>query len=196
MNYHSLNPTGLIEDHVSGKRHYLPLYRHLDTNGDGTGTVDANGDYSSAATHFYIQPPKDRVYTIARMMVEILDTNGFQAQEYGNLGSALTNGIQVCIIDDTGVVVDLTSRNDTVVTNAEWAMYCFDVKLNSWGAGDEQLAVRWTFDKAGSPLILEGKNNERLAVILNDNFTGLIKHHFVIQGLNFGPSKKFRRKDR
>ena len=34
-----------------------PVFQFLDTNGNGTGTVDATGDYSAGEEIFYISPP-------------------------------------------------------------------------------------------------------------------------------------------
>lgn len=158
-----------------------PLFRHLDTNGDGTGTIVANGNYSGAAEIFYIQPGAGEIYRLQRMIVSLEDTNGFSAQEYGNLGSALTNGITVRVQNDSGTVYELTD-GDPVKTNAKWGAFCYDVDLKTWGAGDEFLLVRWTFSRTGQPMRLVGDNNERLEVVLNDDFSGLVDQTFIVQG--------------
>lgn len=156
--------------------------RYLDTNGIGTGTKNANGDYSTVSDIFYIQPPAGTQYEINRMIVEIEDTAGFQAEEYGNLGAALTNGITVREQNGDGTVIDLTD-GIPIKTNAGWGALCYDVDLKTWGAGDEVLLVRWTFATAGNPLFLNGDSLDRLEVILNDNFTGLVEHYFLVQGI-------------
>lgn len=151
--------------------------RYLDTNGDGTGTKNANGNYSSAAETFYIDGP----LTITRMIVSVEDTGGMQAEEYGNLGTALTNGITIDI-DSGGLdneLVDLTD-GEPIKTNAGWGQLCYDVDLKSWGAGDDLLVVRWTFDKSGAPIKLG--DDDRLEITLNDDFSGLIGHYFLVQG--------------
>ncbi len=104
-----------------------------------------------------------------------------QAEEYGNLGAALTNGITVRLQDSGGTVLDLTDGLP-VKTNAGWGQLCYDVDLKSWGAGNELLLVRWTFERAGQPLRLEGEDSGRLEVVLNDDFTGLLAHTFQVQG--------------
>jgi hypothetical protein len=50
-------------------------------------------------------------------------------------------------------------------------------------AGDEMLQVRWTFAKSGAQLRLNGNNNERLEVVLDDDLDGLIEHYFMVQGV-------------
>ena len=56
------------------------------------------------------------------------------------------------------------------------------MQVLAWGAGNDQLIARWTFSKAGRPIRLVGDNNERLEVVLNDDFTGLVHQYFVVQG--------------
>jgi len=157
------------------------LSRFLDTNGDGSGTKNANGDYSSTADIFYIQPGAEQVFRISRMLVSIEDTNGMSASDYGNITSGLTNGIQVRKQDDSGTISDLTDGLP-VQSNAAWGSFCYDVELKAWSTGNELLVVRWTFTKSGQFIRLNGSNNERLEVVLNDNLTGLIGHYFLVQG--------------
>lgn len=155
--------------------------RYLDTNGDGTGTKNANGNYSGGATSFYIQPPASTIYRISRLLVFVQDTNGFTPVEYGNTGSALSNGITVRVHNGTSTVADLTD-GVPVQHNGDWARLCYDAQVLSWGTTDEMLSARLTFTKAGQFLRLDGDDTEKLEVILNDDFTGLTEHYFLVQG--------------
>lgn len=157
------------------------LGRYLDTNGDGSGSRDATGNYSVTPEIFYIQPPSSQVYRIHRMIPSLVDANGLIADEYGNLGAPLTNGIQVRIQDDSGTLIDLTDTLP-VQTNGDWAHLCHDVNLFDWGSGNDHVTARWTFANSGTELRLIGANNERLEVVLNDDFTGLLEHEFRVEG--------------
>lgn len=159
------------------------IYRYLDTNGDDTGDINAIGDYSSTPEVFYIQAPAGVKYELHRMIVAVEDGSGFRAERYGNLAAALTNGITIQCLNDDGVTCNLTD-NRPIKTNAQWGMLCYDVELKSWGAGDELLLARLTFEKAGEPLIIDGDMSGRLEVQLNDDFTGLVEQHFMIQGIS------------
>jgi hypothetical protein len=156
------------------------LYRNLDTNGDGTGSKDATGDYSSTAAVFYIQPPTEKIYLIERMIVHVEDSGSFDSGAYGN-GITLTNGIVVRISDDSGVIVDLTDGMP-ILSNGSWVRQCYDVQVHPFGSGNEHMGVRWTFRKAGQPLKLVGEKTQKLEIVLNDNFSGLVGHQFQIQG--------------
>lgn len=163
------------------------ISRYLDTAGDGSGSKNANGDYSVSGlgeTIFYIAPESTQVFEVARLIVSVYDTATMQAQEYGNLGGALGNGITVRVSDSSGVVNDLTD-GVPITINAEWAALCYDADLKSWGSGNELLGVRWTFAKSGEPVRLAGKLGEKLEVVLNDDLTGLISHRFMAQGLKY-----------
>lgn len=156
------------------------LYRFLDTNGDSTGIIDGIGDYSSGIVRFYIQPPANHTYFIARLLVEVEDSGGFDSGLYGN-NVVLTNGIQVQIRNDIGIVTDLTAGYP-ITTNSDWGRYTYDFSHNNFGSGNEFLHVRWSFYKSQGIVRLRGDLNERLEVRLNDNFGGLIGHRFHIQG--------------
>ena len=177
--------------HTSGHGAYdtLPqrrlLSRFLDTNGDGTGTKNANGNYSGAVEEFYIQPAADEVMQIARLLISIEDTTGMQANEYGDLGSALGNGITIEEERNGTVVTDFTD-GVPITTNAEWGTLCYDVDVKSWGQTptNELLVARFTFARSERNVRLEGTSPtpDRLVVSLNDTLTGLIRHTFMVQG--------------
>lgn len=161
------------------------ISRYLDTAGDGSGAKEATGDYSITPEEFYLQPPVNEVYQISRLLVSIEDTTGMVPEEYGNLGSALANGVSVSYEKDGVEVVDLTDGLP-IKNNAQWGMLCFDVDVKNWAntPTDELVVVRWTFARSGTNLRLSGFNatRDRLVVSLNDNLEGLISHRFKAQG--------------
>lgn len=156
------------------------IAQFLDTNGDGSGTVNATGNYASAATDFYFEAAEDCF--IYRMIVSIEDTSGMQADEYGNLGAALTNGWELKVKDASDVVLSDETAGVAVKTNAGIGRNCFDVDVKSWGITptDELLVARWTFEKDSQPLFL--RQGDKLVIALNDNFTGLVDHYFMVKG--------------
>lgn len=156
------------------------MSQYLDSVGDGTGTKNLIGDYSGAATIFKIQPPAGEIYHLNRLMVYIEDVGTFDSGSYGN-GISLTNGVKFRISDNSGVLHDMTPIN--IKKNVHWDRTFFDVKINNYGTGNEALIGRWTFaNDYGAPVILNGDNNERLEVVLEDDFTGLVEHYFLTKG--------------
>jgi hypothetical protein len=140
------------------------------------------GDYSdlgAGQTIFFYQPPSDKKFFAHRMIIWIKDAGNPDADKYGN-NITLANGIQVRIQNDSGTVNALTKSN--VKTNGEWAVLCYDVKELAFGVGDVMIVVRWSFDRAGIPLSIYGLENERLEVVLNDDFSDLTGHRMMVQG--------------
>jgi len=159
-----------------------PIYQYLATS---TGGVNAVGNYSTGAggssgMSFYIAPTSTQDFRIERMMVHVQDAGAFAAEKYGYL-TALTNGVKVRVSNSTGVVHDLTGTLP-VKTNAQWGRQCYDVRVDTWAAGDEFLSARWTFSKGGYPLRLDGSKGEYLEVYLQDSTTGLVEHNFYVNG--------------
>ena len=156
------------------------IFRNMDTNGDGTGTKNANGNYGTP-DDFYFQSPY--AVELHRMIIPIGDTAGMTAEEYGNLGAALTNGWELKVKTAADVVkLDLTD-GIPIKSNAEVGRVCFDVDLKDFGTTptNEILLARWTFTRCGSPLILDPL--DKLVITFSDNLTGLLTHYFMVQGL-------------
>lgn len=155
----------------------------LTDTGIAAGTNNLIGDYSSEATIFWVQPPAGVILDVYRLLIEIADTGSFDADSYGN-GITLTNGIQLRKQNDSGTMYDFTAGGN-VVTNANWGRYCYDHMLSDFGSGANYMHVRWTFARMGMPLRLNGDKNERLEVVLHDDFSGLVRHHYASQGVTY-----------
>lgn len=158
----------------------IPVYQYLSTAGDGTGTVEITGDHTVAET-FYIEPPAGQVYEIHRLVGFVEDGGTWRAERYGGLAAALTNGISLFFRSDILTDVDLTSGKP-IQSNGQWARTCYDSDFTSFGTGNNYLHVRWTFTRAGVPIVLSGDRNEQLSLEVSDNFTGLVGHTFMAQG--------------
>jgi len=156
------------------------VFHFADTVGDGSGVEDAIGDYSSAATPFMLKPAANELVHCERMVVTVRDSGSMDSGGYGN-GAALTNGIKVRVMDDSGIVNDITG-NQVIKTNEDWGKFCHDVSEVSRGAGDTYVSVRWTFAKTGKPLDVRGNAGEWLEILCNDDLTNLNGHFFHIQG--------------
>jgi hypothetical protein len=156
------------------------LYQFMSTNGDGTGTVNAIGDYSGSA-EFYIAPPEGEYYYIKRMLVEIRDTNINNSNNYGAL-TELTNGVGLEVRDaDQNTILDLMAGLP-VTSNGSWARTCYDVSVFDLGNGADFVNVRWTFGATGGVIQLDGNKQQRLSILLDDDMTGLEEHYFKVQG--------------
>ena len=170
---------GHINDVQKGGKAAVIMSRHLDIVGDGTGLDNVIADYTVPQV-FKIAPAAGEIFRIERMIGFIQDGGNFTAEGYGGL-VALTNGIAL-EYDVKGSVVQLLE--EAVVSNAEWGGQCFDTRYDNFGAGDNMFVFRWTFSKAGGPIILNGDLGEEIRLTAQDNFTGLVKQKFLVQGLS------------
>lgn len=161
---------------------YPILNQFLDLSGNGTGNKNANGNYSALPTAFFIKPPTNKLYVIARMIVFIRDAGSLDSGKYGN-NINLTNGILVQRKDGVGVLENDFTDGVPIIKNTDWAKYCYDLNLLNFGSGDEAYTVRWTFAATGQRgVVLNGAIGESFLVLLNDNFSGLLEHRFLVQG--------------
>ncbi len=153
------------------------LYQYLSTNGDGTGTDDAVGNYTTP-TEFYIQDTTQYLL-LERMIVYVEDFGRMDSGAYGN-AITLTNGIRLEVQESDGTLVRDLMATRPIEHNTDWQGKCHDLTPSGWGSGNEAYSVRWTFGKSKKSLILAP--GQKLVLILEDNFTGLEHHLFQIQG--------------
>ena len=164
------------------------IFKLLSSNGDGTGTSNAIGDYSVTPLSLKLKLTGNILpIEIERMIVMIQDTGAFDADKYGN-GITLTNGIRVYVRDIADAVIEELTMFP-ILSSGDWAGHCHDLNHFAFGTGDEIATVRWTFGKSGKPITLDFSKGEYLEVLLNDSFVGLVKHRFGVQG--FYPFKNY-----
>ena len=158
------------------------ISQFLDLDGDGTGTINATGDFSGGADIFYIQPPAGDIYRISDLILSIEDGNDtMRWNYYGGIGSELTNGIRVRIQDTGGTIVDLDG-GEAIKSNADWGSHCGEINLRVEAIGNDFLNARWSFGESGQHIRLDGDNSERLEVVVNDDFSDLVSQYFKVNG--------------
>jgi len=122
------------------------------------------------------------------------DTNNPKADRYGHINGGLTNGIRILTRKSDGSINWLTGNEGSVYikTNGDWGKYCYDVKVTGFAGGAlDYILVRWSFDKAGGPIVLHA--GDSIEVELNDDLTSNVPEHFFhIQGLKGPLTKRFQ----
>lgn len=163
----------------------IPLFRFLDTNGDGTGTKNVIGDYDATPTTFFITPPVGGTYHLHRMIIQLEDNAVvWNAEHYGGAQTALVNGFYLEVSSSVpSRDIDLMDGG-VINANGDYGRYCYDVNLTDFGIGNYFFDIRWSFDKSGAPLVLKG-GQDTLKIDFTDDFTSLVSHTFVVQGVKF-----------
>jgi hypothetical protein len=160
------------------------LVRFLDTNGDGTGTKNAIGNYSLVAQPFFIQPASNEIFLIYSFLMQLSDSGAlFSIDEYGNLNTALTNGLLVRLKRAGVVTLDLLD-GQPIKINDHYAHLAQQVQLIDWAGTANTLRAEFTV--GAGPYVLYGSEQDRLEVLCNDNFTGLIDQTFLARGIVAG----------
>lgn len=148
-----------------------PIWRVLDTSGDGTGTTNATGNYTTT-TAFYIQPPAASTYVLDQLIVSVEDSAVITYNSYG-----ATTVITGVVIQRVGSSETITLTNTVPITaNQGWRRYCEVDQTNAGGTHQLQAIC----DLRG--MRLNGDQSEQLKVLLNDDYSGLDAHYFAVQG--------------
>lgn len=146
--------------------------------------VDVVGEFDTTPTDFSIAPPENEVYYIWRMNIKIVDNANFSALNYAGLMAPLTVGLTLKVTSDDTDETILTTL--PIKTNADYADIAgVDINYLNFGIGDNAIGVRWTFDKAGVPLILHGWHSDKLLLQVRDDLSDLVSHRFKVQGQKF-----------
>jgi hypothetical protein len=154
---------------------------------DGAGaTFDIIADYSGANTElFQLTAASDEVLSVARILFSMQDATINSTDVFGGLATALTNGINLYVTDNTGAIkYYLAGEQPTlnIKTNAGLFAVCYDVTIETgFAQGLDSLHGRWTFAKYGAPVVL--LPGWSLCLQAQDNFTGLDRHVWVCEGI-------------
>jgi len=166
-----------------------PLFQFLTQAGDGTGAINANGNYSGGATTWFIQPPLGQIFEIWSLLIyNGIGTDNMQIKGWGNNTTPLTNGLNFSVrinnVVSTAPGVNPIKSYDTLQSVCTDFDMTFDVATpNQWGY------IRASIDfgrQWGMPLVLSGNELDRFSITLNDNFTtrSMDRQTFSIFGRN------------
>lgn len=118
-------------------------------------------------------------FYVHRAILYMSDSSGFRAERFAGTATALSNGCEFEFINN-GVTYDML--DGTAIThNGDFGRFNYDVDLKTWGAGDDILLARWSFDRFGGPIKLSGDNDSFLWRI-NDDLSTITEATIALQG--------------
>ena len=159
-----------------------PFEHYLDTNGDGTGTRNAVGDYSATPTDFYYQPPVGVTVELTKLIIHVADKGLFSFDGYGAISAGqVVNGLQV-LVERLGQVVLVLTDGEPITDNASMSHLNTDYQLVHFSNNHDSSSVSFDVATFDTPLQLHGDLGDKLILRLNDDFTGLDDHHFIAYG--------------
>lgn len=175
---------GYLDNVGIGLKSDIPVSRYLDTNGDGTGTVNAIGDYSAAATEFFYAPAAGTYVNLHSIQYYIQDAGDFLPNDYGAMGlvTGLTNGYDITIkINGTNYNIN---PNGNIKDNGgllALSAYSYFTQ-NSAERQNALISDSKIYERFSDKIILNGDLGDKVTITLNDSFTALIKHTFRVTG--------------
>ena len=139
------------------------------------GSPDMNVNGSITPMIFSLTPPINKKWVIHRLLL-LIEDNAMSWNKFGGI-SPLTNGVKIDY-DDNAIQTDISHTN--IKKNRDFVIESYDTNIKS--ESTDLLSMRWTFKKSGTPLVMLGSTNDEFRFTINDNLTGLIYFHAIIQG--------------
>lgn len=179
----------------------------IDTNGDGSGTIDILGDLTtvggaldgSNGTSFYTECPAGKILLVQGFSLTI-GIDGKADQEVygtGGTGTALANGIQIRLLSDTNAIEGTFTNGPSahIKTLSDWCTYLPKFDIFEIGTSKDVLIGNWDSNHSGIPIILH--EGDKFEVLVNDNFTlaahtSIIKQRIQIQGAMYDNTPRNR----
>lgn len=153
----------------------------LDEGGSAVNSAGTFGGTVDAQLAFVVKPAANVVYSLHRINGMAADASAPVVD--GLLGVArLTNGIIVDIYDENGLVMTLTPT--PVKGWRDWVLYTGggDAPLSDITNNKLESGFRWTPEKYGPRISLNGNNGEMLVIHSVDDLDGLSALRFSVQG--------------
>ncbi len=165
-------------------RDLKPFFRLLDDVGDGSGTNNAVGDYSSVAKTFKLIPAANEVIVVRHIIVHIGDNAAFAPTNYGGL-AARANGYDIKVTASNMANESLIAGDVELITQNDdflhWGPNALQI-VNFTGGVDSLVATLDLINNFGMELVLDGSQGHKIEITLNDSFVGIVDHHFIVHG--------------
>ena len=159
-----------------------PAIRFLTSVGDGTGTYNLNGNYATTPLQAFYRPPPAKKFYINSFSIQISDNTAFNQLDYGGITGGLLNGVSLSM-QANNITADFLN-GIKIKQNYEWFSFTPAVPLSTFANVQNQTMVVniQVAEHFGLPLVLNGTTQDKFFVTLNDDFTGLVSHTFLLRG--------------
>jgi len=162
-----------------------PFQFFLTTDGNGTGTISLNADYSSAPTDVFYTSSISRI-DIYTLLICVSDNANFNQTDFGAIAGGLVNGIKFLVRFEDGITeVPILSTNiRPIKKNSDFLSLTAHSNLTTFNGTAQTLICDLNVeDEYGKPFALE--KNQRLIARLNDNFSALTDFTIGIRGIRY-----------
>lgn len=152
----------------------------LTDDGTTSGSKDMAINASGAPVDFWIQPPPGFAVRINLLNVMISDTGIPAYDGYGNISNGvISNGVQLFF--ETGGVRTLIE--DPFVENNEYVIRSQQLNIEDFAANVRIITYRDLLTNYSSGFEVKEADGDKFGVVINDDFSSLTLHEFIIKGL-------------
>lgn len=115
---------------------------------------------------------------INRALLYYKDGGTWTEVKFGSL-TALTNGLLLAVHRNGAVILDLLD-GFPIKNNGDLSRVCYDNDIRSIGSGEAYQPARYTFGKAGQPLLL--RKNDSIVMTVQDDIQLITEMYVMVQG--------------
>lgn len=144
-----------------------------------TGDSVSNIDGSVTPVDFYTAPASGEIMEVVELSIELSDGGNPTLDEYGNIGSALTNGVQI-YLERNGVKSPLG-----LPIKDNRSLFNLGPQISYIQLASQERITRASFnirDFAKQGVLLDFRTNDRLGIIIQDDLSALISHSVTLKG--------------
>jgi len=157
------------------------VYKYL-ANSTNSTDVNLGATTDSPKTFEYEVPSTNTGLLLMRINMMIV-YGGIGWGEFGGLGSALTNGLLLRVVDsDAAVVTDFTGGYPITV-NEDFTLLAGVDAIATPAAGDDALPIRFTISKANEGDAMYLPAGHKVQAVVQDDLGGLTYFRIMIQGI-------------
>ena len=157
-----------------------PFINVLTVDGTPTGDFLANGDYSSTAQDFSFTCPPDVYVEVDELRIIVSDGGTPSRTEYGSLSAGLAVGVRAFYQQFGEPEEDVTPALRPIQANQDFERIATGLDLIKYSGTDSRA---YSVPLNGA---IKLNPSDLFAIRLNDDFTGLVDHQFVIIGSSRG----------
>lgn len=159
-----------------------PVFRVLDTVGDGSGDTNMAVNGSATPVEFKIKPDFPGQVTISQICVLISDIGNFRADRFGSLSSALANGIDIRVRNPAKTYTRLTAK--PIKTNGEWLQLAdrFELFEKGFGLNYLQICIDLHIAQDSEIVCVCSRTKDELVVTISDDLRGLTSMEVFVRG--------------
>lgn len=128
---------------------------------------------------YWTGPDPGEEWQLTRMIFAMAHSTAGDLGKFGNLPS-LTNGVVVRVRNNSSYRTLTNWKNSGDMKGGD--MYDVEFDSRSGGGGDFGTSGRWTFQKGGVVVKLNGDTNDRIEVLIQDDLTTLGFFKMKVQG--------------